>query len=234
MFARTPPHHDQGQALPVYITVVGALLFLAFAYFAVGQAAATRNGAQTAADSAALAAAQDRGDQLRDELLRAFRSGSLGTVGALLDGRFPGLRDSCARAEELAEDNRAHTTDCARVWGPDGYRVSVVTDYTVGRSVIPGTQRRRARAGATAVMTPLCRWRADPASPPPSAPPSAPPAAPGASSPPDEGTGPGQGSGPAGGSPGTLRCRGGDWTVDLSNLGLLPSTAELFSVHLTR
>jgi hypothetical protein len=39
---------DAGQAFPIYIVVVGGLLFLAFAYFAVGQAAANRNGAQTA------------------------------------------------------------------------------------------------------------------------------------------------------------------------------------------
>jgi len=31
---------DRGQALPVYLTVMGVLLFLMFAYFAVGQAAA--------------------------------------------------------------------------------------------------------------------------------------------------------------------------------------------------
>ncbi|MGV9241848.1 pilus assembly protein TadG-related protein, partial [Streptomyces nigra] len=55
------PHRrgDTGQAFPIYITVAAGLLFLAFAYLAVGQAAANRNGAQTAADAAALAAALD-------------------------------------------------------------------------------------------------------------------------------------------------------------------------------
>jgi len=57
---------DAGQAFPIYITVVAGLLFLAFAYLAVGQAAANRNGAQTAADAAALAAAQDTRDQLAE------------------------------------------------------------------------------------------------------------------------------------------------------------------------
>src|SRR4051794_28092055 len=61
---RRRKYHDAGQAFPIYITVVGGLLFLAFAYLAVGQAAATRNGAQTAADAAALAAAQDLRDKL--------------------------------------------------------------------------------------------------------------------------------------------------------------------------
>ena len=49
---------DAGQAFPIYITVVGGLLFLALAYFAVGQATVNRGGAQTAADAASLAAAQ--------------------------------------------------------------------------------------------------------------------------------------------------------------------------------
>ncbi len=163
-------HGDRGQALPIYITVIGALLFLAFAYFAVGQAAATRNGAQTAADAAALAATQDRGDQLRDQLLRLFQSGPLTTVGQLLNGQFPGLRDSCSRADEFAADNKAHTTDCHRVWNPDGYAVSVETDYTVGKSVIPGTENKKAHASATAVITPLCRWQAGPTTPSPTPP----------------------------------------------------------------
>lgn len=57
-------YSDAGQAFPIYITVVAGLLFLAFAYVAVGQAAVNRGGAQTAADAAALAAAQDTRDQL--------------------------------------------------------------------------------------------------------------------------------------------------------------------------
>ncbi|MEK8144688.1 pilus assembly protein TadG-related protein [Streptomyces sp. M10(2022)] len=53
--------------------VVG-LLFLAFAFFAVGQASATRNGAQGAADAAALAAAQDARDGMRLPFLAALES----------------------------------------------------------------------------------------------------------------------------------------------------------------
>lgn len=59
---------DQGQAFPIYIAMVAGLLFLAFAFFAVGKASVTRNGAQGAADAAALAAAQ----QARDEIGPAF------------------------------------------------------------------------------------------------------------------------------------------------------------------
>ncbi len=216
---------DRGQALPVYITVIGALLFLAFAYFAVGQAAATRGGAQTAADSAALAAAQDRGGQIRDALLRALGPGGSGPVGRLLDGVFPGLVDSCGHARKFALANRAHTVDCAAV--PGGYRVRVVTDYTVGRSVVPGTEHTHGHATATAVTTPLCRWRPNPHAP--SAAPSA-----SASAQPPPGPGP-SGSPGGGGTPaGTLVCRDGTWTVDPSHLGDFPSVADLFSVHLTR
>jgi hypothetical protein len=43
-----PERADAGQAFPIYITVVAGLLFLALAYLAVGQAAATRSEAQTA------------------------------------------------------------------------------------------------------------------------------------------------------------------------------------------
>ena len=231
MDVRTSPRHrDRGQALPVYITVIGALLFLAFAYFAVGQAAATRNGAQTAADSAALAATQDRRDQLRDALLQLFRTGPADQVGPVLDGILPGLADSCDRAGDFAADNRAHTTDCHRVFGPDGYAVSVETDYTVGKSVVPGTENRRAHADATAVLTPLCRWRAAP--PPPSSTPTPGPstsATPTATPTPDPTAGPGPGAGP----PGTLECRDRNWTVDPSDLTGFPDPADLFSVHLT-
>ncbi len=209
---------DRGQALPVYITVIGALLFLAFAYFAVGQAAATRNGAQTAADSAALAATQDRATQLRTALLQVFGSPHPGGVGQLLNGVFPGLVDSCGKAARFAQDNRARTTACDPV--PGGYHVRVVTDYTVGRSVLPGTQDRRARADATAVMTPRCQWQPNP---------SAPPAGPSAS----PTTGPAPSPSPSAASPGTLQCDGTSWIVDPSNLSGFPPVADLFSVHLT-
>jgi len=42
--------------------VIAGLLFLAFAFFAVAQAGTVRNGGQSAADAAALAAAQDDRD----------------------------------------------------------------------------------------------------------------------------------------------------------------------------
>ncbi|MDI5963994.1 pilus assembly protein TadG-related protein [Streptantibioticus silvisoli] len=227
---RRPPGGDRGQALPVYITVIGALLFLAFAFFAVGQAAVTRNGAQTAADAAALAAAQDRAGQLHDQLLHVFQGGPLDGVGQLLGGVFPGLTDSCGRAAQFARDNDARTTACDLTPDGDGYRVTVLSTGTVGHSVIPGTQNKRARAGATAELTPQCTWQAAPT---PSTSASAPAGgATPAPTPTPTGTPPtGPGANPP--SPGTLRCQGGTWTVDPANPTGFPTVADLFHVHLT-
>ncbi|MBY8884054.1 hypothetical protein K7472_04245 [Streptomyces sp. PTM05] len=213
--------------MPVYVVVIGALLFLAFAYFAVGQAAATRNGAQTAADSAALAAAQDSGDQVRDALLDAFRTGRLDDIGTLLDGDLPGLRDSCDKAGEFAALNKAHTTDC-RPQGLDGYAVTVETDYTVGRSVLAGTENRRAHADASAAIGPRCAWQ--PVQPAPSST-SSPTPSPGA---PVGGPSPSPSPSPSATGPvGTLTCDGHGWPVDPSDLTVFPSVADLFDVHLT-
>lgn len=221
-------YDDAGQAAPVYITVIGALLFLAFAYFAVGQAAATRNGAETAADAAALAAAQDARDQLRGHLLDILGGGgALGAIGDVLGGHWPGLQDSCGAADRFAAANKAHVTSggCTPVAAPrQGYTVSVESDDTVGRSVIPGTETTRAHATATAVIEPLCSWQSASSSPSPSTL----PAGPGPSATPGPSA-----SAPPGPAPGTLVCGGRSWVIDPANLALFPSAAELFSVHLT-
>jgi hypothetical protein len=133
--------------------VVGGLLLLAFAYLAVGQAAANRNGAQTAADAAALAVAQDSRDQLAD-----LWAGSLLDPAAwqdIFDGDVTGLVPSCDRAHQLAARNEAHVLAC----GPDGplrFTVAVETDRTVGDSIVPGTENKRSKASATAVIESRC------------------------------------------------------------------------------
>ncbi|MCX5248648.1 MULTISPECIES: pilus assembly protein TadG-related protein [unclassified Streptomyces] len=144
---------DAGQAFPIYITVVGGLLFLAFAYFAVGQAAVNRNGAQTAADAAALAAAQ----KTRDQLAGLW-------VGDVLDPtKWQDVFDGegavgyCWRADQLAAHNHAHTTGCDA--GLLDYRVEVQTDKPVGESIVPGTERHYAHASARAVIEPLCTFK---------------------------------------------------------------------------
>ena len=145
---------DAGQAFPIYITVVAGLLFLAFAYLAVGQAATTRSDAQTAADAAALAAALDTRDQLAGEWLENVKD------PAAWQGIFDGavqLADSCWRAHQLAAQNDAAVRDCA----PDGllgYAVDVETNGTVGDSIVPGTEDIRATASAKAVIEPRCTF----------------------------------------------------------------------------
>ncbi|MFI7504403.1 pilus assembly protein TadG-related protein [Streptomyces sp. NPDC049687] len=144
---------DGGQAFPIYITVVAGLLFLAFAYFAVGQAAVNRNGAQTAADAAALAAAQETRDQLAGQWELDVRDPT--KWQDIFDG--VGATDSCWRATELASMNDAGTVQCI----PDGhlsYSVTVQTNKAMGDSVVPITSTKRSHASATAVIEPLCSF----------------------------------------------------------------------------
>ncbi|MGW3110106.1 pilus assembly protein TadG-related protein [Streptomyces sp. NPDC001091] len=147
---------DAGQAFPIYITVVAGLLFLALAYLAVGQAAVNRGGAQTAADAAALAAAQDARDQLAaawvDDVLDPTKWDEIFTGAVDID--HPG--DPCQRAGELAAQNDAQLDGC------DGlalkYTADVTTNRTVGDSVVPGTDNLKSAASATAVIKPLCTF----------------------------------------------------------------------------
>jgi hypothetical protein len=153
---RIRSYGDAGQAFPIYITVVGGLLFLAFAYFAVGQAAANRNDAQTAADAAALAAAQDK----RDQLAGAWVQNLLDPAEwqDIFDGEAEGLGLSCLRADQLAARNDATVLSCA----PDGllgYTVEVETNKPVGESIVPGTEERKSNATATAVIEPRCAFK---------------------------------------------------------------------------
>lgn len=145
---------DAGQAFPIYITVVGGLLLLAFAYFAVGQAAANRNDAQTAADAAALAAAQDR----RDQLAGAWAQNLLDPTRwqAIFNGNADGLDLSCWRANQLAAQNDAVVQDCLDE--PLSYTVVVETNDTVGDSIVPGTEDMKSQERATAVIEPRCEF----------------------------------------------------------------------------
>jgi hypothetical protein len=146
--------NDAGQAFPIYITVVAGLLFLAFAYLAVGQAAANRNGAQTAADAAALAAAQDTRDQLADMWVKDLLDPT--RWQDIFDGDTPGVVNSCWRAYELAAQNDA-TGQCEPL-GFLSYRFEAKTNKPVGDSIVPGTENKRAKADAIAVIEPLCEF----------------------------------------------------------------------------
>ncbi|MET8568503.1 pilus assembly protein TadG-related protein [Streptomyces sp. NPDC004783] len=145
---------DAGQAFPIYITVVGGLLLLALAYFAVGQAAATRSEAQTAADAAALAAALETRDRLADEWLANMQEPDVWQD--IFDGQAP-VPDACWRAHQLAASNDA-SVDCQ----PDGllgYTVVAETNDTVGDTIVPGTESQKATETATAVIEARCSFK---------------------------------------------------------------------------
>ncbi|QKW29182.1 hypothetical protein HUT11_26025 [Streptomyces seoulensis] len=151
---RRRKYGDAGQAFPIYIMVMGGLLFLALAYFAVGQATVNRGGAQTAADAAALAAAQDTRDQLADEWVREVLDPA--KWEDIFTGNGQGLEPSCPRAGQLAEQNDAHLLRC----DPEGleFTVDVQTNKSMGKSVVPITESKRSKASATAVIKPLCTF----------------------------------------------------------------------------
>ncbi|MEV6408189.1 pilus assembly protein TadG-related protein [Streptomyces bobili] len=151
---RSQAQGDAGQAFPIYLTVVAGLLFLAFAYFAVGQAAVNRNGAQTAADAAALAAAQETRDGLADRWVQDVLDPT--KWQDIFDGDGLELPDPCWRARELAAQNDATVNDC----DPQGlrFRVTVQANKTAGESVIPATSTTKAHADAVAVIEPLCTF----------------------------------------------------------------------------
>lgn len=213
------PSRDRGQAFPIYVVMVAGLLFLAFAFFAVGQASATRNGAQGAADAAALAAAQDARDELQRNLLETVLApGSklpLDLLEDLLNGNGFGAGQGCAEAQRFAARNESDVTGCTRTQFPDdGYTVEVKTRYTVGTSVVPGTETKHATAEATAVLKPRCSLElAD---------------RPG-NKPPDDGKGEDEGKIKL---PITLKCDLKDLTIDPKNLDIFPSAADLFTVRL--
>lgn len=139
---------------------MAALFFLAFAYFAVGQAAVVRNSAQTAADSAALAAARADRDAASADFLAALTSGDLVQLGKLLANLGAHDAEACAAASSYAGQNDAAVDapdGCGRASGvPLGYTVSVTTLGTVGTSVVDGTETKHAKATATAVVEPRC------------------------------------------------------------------------------
>jgi hypothetical protein len=143
--------------------LTGILLFAALAFFVFAQAASARNGAQSAADAAALAAARDS----RDELMTGL-AGAVGTDDHWLDwlkgDLFNGTGAAGAAGRLAAEnDSTVQGFSSTAVNGFPGYRVDIETGYTVGKSIIPGTDKH-ATAHAVAVIQPRCDF--DPAADP--------------------------------------------------------------------
>ncbi|MFF2809010.1 pilus assembly protein TadG-related protein [Streptomyces sp. NPDC058000] len=217
---------DAGQTLPIYLVAIGGLLFLALAFFAVGQAAATRNGAQTAADAAALAAGQKYRDDLRKDFLAGLHDGTSTTDPAaweeLLNGRGVPADAACENAGWFAGRNDAAVSSCTPDSWPTSFAVTVKTRHAVGDSVIPSTGSTHAAAEAKAVVAPRCTF-APPAGGPTTRP--SPTPTPGG----------GKDGGPAPKpAPRTLICDGKGWTLDPDRPQDLPTAADLFSVRLAR
>lgn len=156
MTVRARLRSDRGQTLPIYIWMTGILLFVAFAFFAFAQAASARNGAQSAADAAALAAAQDARGEIVDELGKSI--GESDDWLEWLDGdKFNG-EGAHGAAKALAGDNDSTVIGFMQqeVNGYPGFWAKIETTYTVGDSIIPGTESMHAKAEATAIIKPRC------------------------------------------------------------------------------
>jgi hypothetical protein len=135
---------------------MSALFFLAFAYFAVGQAAVTRNGAQTAADSAALAAARSMRDEAYAPFLAALLAGDEAALRLLLINPGADTISPCTvAAPAYAADNHATVTGCVPK-GATSYTVNVRTNGSVGSSVVNGSENVYGTAQATAVVEARC------------------------------------------------------------------------------
>ncbi|MCX5204530.1 pilus assembly protein TadG-related protein [Streptomyces sp. NBC_00237] len=147
---------DRGQAFPIYIGMVGLLLFVAFAFFAFAQAATARSGGQSAADAAALAAAQEARDELTEGFFDNIAAPEL-WLPWLLAEKATGNGGGAAAALAASNDS-ALTAGPAlgQVNGNPSFSVEIRTNYTAGDSVIPATSTSHAEAKATAVVKPLC------------------------------------------------------------------------------
>lgn len=204
------------------MAVVAGLLFVAFVYFAVGQAAVLRGGAQTAADAAALGAAQDARDQLRKGWLAVI--GNPAQWHQYVRGEDYDTERACREAIAFASLNGAelHPEDCVPL--ELGFTVTVQTEGTVGESIVPGTDERRATATASAVVEPLCSFvPPEPSPDPPSEPPTEPDPSGTPSGEPEE-----EDPDPISG----LTCDGEAWEID-PEAPALPGVEDLFRVRLT-
>ncbi|MGW9374605.1 pilus assembly protein TadG-related protein [Streptomyces xanthophaeus] len=222
MGARLKRDGDLGQAFPIYVVVVGGLLFAALALFVVGQAAVTRSDAQGAADAAALAA----GREARDDVLLNLDLAAVTPADwrKIVGGDFFRVGEACAAAEAFAAQNDA-TAQCRPA--PPRFTVMVETKGTVGDSVIPGTDSMHGTATATALIEPRCSLSAV-TSPSPSPSPTAP----------TDGASPSESPSPTPSSPPTpatvqFECDGELFRLDPLKPGSLTVwTRRLFSVRL--
>ncbi len=147
---------DKGSTIPLYIWLVGILLFAAFVFFVFAKGAVARSGAQSAADAAALAAAQEAREGLRLEFIAGIPTEAWIPI---LEGKTPPLDNGHLRASQLAAENDSRLLGTPQhTWagGDFGFKVRIETNYAVGDSLVPNTEDVHAQADATAVIEPRC------------------------------------------------------------------------------
>lgn len=155
------PRRESGQAAPLYITAVVGLLFLALIFFAFGEADVRRNGAQSAADAAALAAAQES----RSREAMDLRAHILDRVylALVFNGPYPGTHNGCAQASRFAAQNDAMSVDCRMLFdGRWGFTVGVRSNKGMSANLVPGTEGKHATASSVAVVDPRCTFIPNP------------------------------------------------------------------------
>lgn len=105
-----------------------------------------------------MAAAQDARDELVEGLGDAIDTGEGEDWLDWLGGDMFTGEGAEGAADALAADNDAYVSGfgSAEVNGYPGFDVEVTTNYTVGDSIIPGTEGQHAKADATAVIKPRC------------------------------------------------------------------------------
>lgn len=202
---------ESGQATPLYIAAVASLLFVALIFFAFGEADVRRNGAQSAADAAALAAAKESRSLLEPDL-KAHLADPEYFESVFNAPFFGGPGNACGKASAFAALNQAGDVRCRPLSdGRWGYEVSLKSGKGMSTSIVPGTEGKKAEAEAVAVVEPRCTFAPEPdRAPDPDPDPEA-----------------------RAEAVGKVRCSGGrEWVVDPEDLALMPDMADLFSVHL--
>lgn len=109
-----------------------------------------------------MAAAQEARDEILDEL-----GGAIGQEDDWLDwldgDLDPAGAGAAAAAQQLAAENDStlQSIQFVTMNGFPGFEVNIQTNYTVGDSIIPGTEGVHASAPAVAVIQPRCDFDLD-------------------------------------------------------------------------
>ncbi len=135
---------------------VGILLFVAFAFFVFAQAASARSGGQSAADAAAIAAAQESRDEYAENFFRDIIDPTTWPLWLLGQGD---VATGAPGAAALANENNSDLTAGPTLTRDDGFpvrEVTIQTRFKGGESVVPGIKTQTAQASAAAVIKPRC------------------------------------------------------------------------------